>query len=154
MENEIFITIEEFPEYAISNLGNCKKIAYTKGGYGIGKLLTPKRMRDGYIAFRLNKNKKQFFKNAHRLVAIHFISNPENKKEVNHKNLNKNDNKADNLEWVTAKENMRHARKNKTWERGRRKIKLNFKIPGYYPGMTLTKEGKKEYMRHYRKLRK
>lgn len=158
---ETWKQIEEFPEYAISNLGNCKKISYTKGGYGEGRFLTPHKMHDGYLMFRFNKNKKQIHRNAHRLVAKCFIPNPENKTEVNHLNLNKADNRAENLEWCTPKENMRHARTNRKWKAPtffdkktglRIESRTKYRIPNFYQGMTATKEGKKEYMKHYWKF--
>lgn len=49
----------------------------------------------------------------HRLIAIHFIPNPENKPQINHIDWNKLNNNISNLEWCNQSENMRHAHINK-----------------------------------------
>src|SRR5690349_1969095 len=63
----------------------------------------------GYGWIALTKEKKVQSFSVHRLVAIHFIPNPHNLPQVNHKNLNKMDNVVSNLEWCTQSENVRHA---------------------------------------------
>lgn len=65
--------------------------------------------KNGYyrIGIRNGKKVKGYF--IHRLIAIHFIDNPENKPQINHKNGIKSDNRIENLEWVTASENIVHA---------------------------------------------
>lgn len=92
--------------YEISNLGNIRH-ATTK------KTKTPQRDKDGYLFFMLYKNNKGSNAKLHRLIALTFISNPENKPLVNHKDGNKENNNIDNLEWATSAENNKHAWENK-----------------------------------------
>lgn len=66
-------------------------------------------INSGYAAIKLTVKGKRFSKLVHRLVAEHFIPNPENKKEVNHIDGNKLNNNVCNLEWVTSSENKQHA---------------------------------------------
>jgi hypothetical protein len=66
---------------------------------------------DGYIDVRLSKDGKTTTTFIHKLIAETFIPNPYKKKEVNHINGIKTDNRLENLEWVTHKENMIHAHK-------------------------------------------
>lgn len=69
------------------------------------KKLKPIKQKNGYYHVSLCKNKKIYQKRLHRLVAEAFIPNPENKPDVNHIDMDKSNNKASNLEWVTKKEN-------------------------------------------------
>jgi len=71
------------------------------------------QMKQGdYLCVGLNFKGKQIRLLLHRLLAIHFIPNPENKPMVNHKDGNKNNNNLSNLEWVTGTENNFHAFEN------------------------------------------
>lgn len=72
------------------------------------KFLKPTLHKD-YLAVRLYKERKPEFLLVHRLVALHFVPNPENKPKVNHKDGNKLNNSSPNLEWVTDQENSLHS---------------------------------------------
>jgi hypothetical protein len=78
----------------------------------IGRILKLQISKKGYHQVCLRKNGISYNTGVHRLVANAFISNPDSKDQVNHKNGIKLDNNFLNLEWVSNKENIIHAYKN------------------------------------------
>lgn len=75
-----------------------------------GRLMELQDNGKGYKMVPLSRSGKTEFRTVHRLVAIAFLENKENKPDVNHIDGNKSNNRLSNLEWVTKKENMAHAR--------------------------------------------
>jgi len=73
------------------------------------KIMSPAPSQKGYYYAIFTVNGKVKHNSVHRLIALTFIPNPENKIEVNHKNGNKSDNNIGNLEWNTPSENYRHS---------------------------------------------
>lgn len=137
--------------YEVSNTGKVVSLGGRIGGSKQRREIKARKKRDGYLMFRVSKDGKQSELNLHRIVAQVFISNPKNKKEVNHKNGIRHDNRVSNLEWVTPKENQQHAIKLRgQWRKGNSKDLIN--RFGLKQGITSTKDGKKEYMRFYNKI--
>lgn len=82
-----------------------KRIKYTKKG----KILKQTENSHGYLCVSIHKDGKQRVVQSHILIAKTFLPNPENKPQINHKDGNKKNNAIENLEWVTARENLLHA---------------------------------------------
>ena len=92
--------IAGFEEYTVSNLGYVVSTKHTKTErhlYGF-------KTSGGYSRLTLNGK----YASLHRLVATAFLPNPEGKREVNHIDGNKQNNRVDNLEWATSSENKKH----------------------------------------------
>jgi hypothetical protein len=104
--------------YMVSNLGRVKGIRKPIMGQhdnGIGYLQCKIKMRDG---------KARFLK-VHRMVAIAFIPNPYGLSDVNHIDGDKQNNRADNLEWVTHGDNIRKGWENGQFENAREVFRAN-----------------------------
>ena len=94
---EYWKTLEEDNRYQISNFG---RVMGTRG-----KIISYQYHSNGYISTKIGGIRKSI----HRLVAKTFVPNPLLKPQVNHKNGIKDDNRVENLEWVTQSENLKHS---------------------------------------------
>ena len=112
--SEEFKIINGFDNYMVSNFGNVKN---TK----TGRILKASIDSEGYYKVSLSKEGKSTTKNNHRLVAIAFLENLENKNCVDHINNNKLNNNLTNLRWATTKENSQNQKlssNNKSGQKG------------------------------------
>jgi hypothetical protein len=118
MEAEIWKDIAGFEGlYRVSNFGRVLSLARVLGSethkiYRSDKILKKHLSEYGYHKVCLHRNYRIIRKTIHRLVAQEFIPNPENKRQINHINGIKTDNRVENLEWTTAKENTKHSHSN------------------------------------------
>ena len=108
---EIWKDIEGFEGlYQVSNLGKVKSLNYNHTKKE--KILKHGSDRVGYLRVNLCKEGKRKTYQVHRLVAQAFIPNLENKPQVNHKDEDKTNNKVENLEWMTRRENINYGTRN------------------------------------------
>lgn len=116
MENWIDICGYE-GKYQISDLGRVRSVpgTYLRAGIEVkrkGKILKQQETGKGYLRVTFGEGGEKKTYQVHRLVAKAFIPKIEGKEQINHIDGDKRNNSANNLEWVTCKENMRHAKEN------------------------------------------
>lgn len=121
MENEVWKDVVGYEGlYQVSNLGRLKSLEKSTKFYsGYQKKICERKyperiicknhISNGYLQIELFKNGKVKRLTMHRIVAKTFIPNPNNYPCVNHKDGNKLNNNANNLEWCTYKQNTEHA---------------------------------------------
>ena len=102
-ENEIWKTIEEYPQYQVSNMGRVRSL----------KRKAPRILKTadnglGYLTVTLYQNGLQSTIKVHKLVAKAFVPNPDNLPTVDHINKNRKDNYAENLRWASYSEQARN----------------------------------------------
>lgn len=113
---EVWKNICGFENYQVSNFGRIKNKA--------GKMKIIQTTKNGYsqVLLWVGHKAKAFY--VHRLVAETFITNSENKLDVNHIDGNKQNNCVENLEWCTRSENLQHAYKNNLRVASNQKLSL------------------------------
>jgi hypothetical protein len=99
--------IKDYEDYSITREGKVFSYKTSKE-----KELKLNRDKDGYLLVNLFKFGKGKTLKVHRIVAETYIPNTKNKPQVNHINEIKDDNKLENIEWVTCKENINHGTRN------------------------------------------
>jgi|694.fasta_scaffold120435_2 hypothetical protein len=112
---EVWKTVKDFENYEVSNYGNVRRkdcqVIYSNGmitNYK-QKLLTQELNRKTYKRVTFSQNNIQKRYQVHRLVAMYFIPNPNNKPCVNHIDGNGSNNHVSNLEWCSYSENEIHS---------------------------------------------
>lgn len=116
MDKEIWRSVLGYEGlYEVSNFGRIKSLdryipqRNNSRALRKGKILSQSVIKGGYLRVPLAKNKIHEMCLVHRIVAKAFIPNPQNFKEVNHIDGNKQNNCVNNLEWCSRSENVKHA---------------------------------------------
>ena len=150
--NELWKPIVNFENrYEVSSMGNVRSIQDNHGRIICKPKTILKSWNGKYLSVCLFYKDKGKHELIHRLVAMAFIPNPDNKPQINHIDGNKHNNHVSNLEWVTCKENIQHAHNtglnpgnskaligkkwgntskynNVTWDKSRNKWKATMKV--------------------------
>jgi hypothetical protein len=140
---EEYRDVDGFNGYKVSNFGNLKNKK--------GKILKFREDKDGYKRTNLYKDNKPHTFYIHKLVAIAFIPNSENKPKVDHIDRNHHNNHISNLRWVTTRENTLNSKTNSRNKTGYKCISYDENSQKYKLQMSLS-EKKSEQLGYFYKL--
>lgn len=145
MDVEMWVPVGNFPRYMVSNHGRVKNIdengrrhrgqEMTDDGFFVSQ----SRNKKGYMVCHLYKPDQKALVTVHRLVAQHFVPNPDELPYVDHIDMNPVNNHVSNLRWCTNSQNMRNTRplanstsrfKGVCWDKSRSKWRAQIKIDG------------------------
>lgn len=118
LNNEVWRDIKGYEGlYKVSSLGRVRSLdrVVTRNSGKVlrkGKLLKPGKNKDGYFQVILSKAGKQKAARVNRLVALAFLSNPEDLPQVNHIDEDKSNNRVNNLEWCSREYNCNYGTRN------------------------------------------
>lgn len=110
--------------------------------------MIPELSKNGYLRVKLTKDKEKQWQSIHRLVATHFINNPDNLPTIDHINKNTQDNSLGNLRWFSRsfqELNKVIIPKGYSFDKRRKKYRVRVKRDGklYYGGLFVTEESAK-----------
>lgn len=144
LENEIWEGVDGYDDYKVSNLG--RVISIKNHSSWEGRVIKPQPKSFGHVYVRLRRNNSYKGFAVHRLVANAFIPNSDlTRNWINHINSNPSDNRVENLEWVTARENKYHGKgmgKNPCiiFKKGKYTVKTQYEKKPHYIGSFLSLE--------------
>lgn len=120
ISTEIWKDIEGYDgRYQVSDLGRVRsqdwRVPSSEGRTRVikGRILKPQPDKYGYMRVNLYADTHMKAHQVHRLVASAFIPNPCHHEQVNHRNEQKTDNRADNLEWCDVKYNITYGNRSR-----------------------------------------
>lgn len=127
--------------YAVSKNGD----VYS---YKTNKFFNPSKTKDGYLKVALRNNNKAYYYRVHKLVAMTYLDNPNDLKEINHKDFNRQNNCLDNLEWVSHNDNMLYSKINNRFKT-EKPFKKAYVFTNIHNGKAFTIIGIKNVAKHF-----